>query len=131
MRCYRSALIGFLALSTVAVSAGALSPAAAQDQCFLVDQFQSWRAPDANTIYVRVLVDKYYRLDLGRACPAIKEPNVHLITVTRGPDRVCSAVDWDLSVSQGPPGFAVHCIVKTMTLLGPGEVAAIPKPFKP
>jgi hypothetical protein len=78
------------------------------------------------------LLDKYYRLDLAGTCPALRQPDAHLITHTRGPDTVCAAIDWDLKVSEGASfRFSEPCIVKTMTLLTPGEVAAIPKEFKP
>jgi hypothetical protein len=102
------------------------------DKCFRIEQFEGWRAPDAKTIYIRVLQDRFYRLDLAGACPALKQPDAHLITHTRGPDSVCSAIDWDLKVSEGASfQFSEPCIVKTMTYLSPGDVAAIPKEFKP
>jgi hypothetical protein len=120
------------------LAASLAAPAAAQpagppqNACFEIEQFQNWRAPDDRTIYIRVLFDKYYRLDLAGTCPALRMPDSHLITHTRGPDTVCSAIDWDLKVSEGPSfRFSEPCIVKTMTLLGPAEVAAIPKGFKP
>jgi len=127
-----------LFIAALLVSVGAASPASAQpetgpqNQCFRIEQFQSWRAPDAKTIYIRVLSDKYYRLDLAGACPALKMPDAHLITHTRGPDTVCSAIDWDLKVSEGPSfQFSEPCVVKTMTPLSAADVVAIPKQFKP
>ena len=127
----------------VAFPAAALSalcmPAFAQPQtvtapnaCFEIEQFQNWRAQDDKTIYIRVLMDKYFRLDLAQSCPALKMPDSHLITHTRGSDTVCSAIDWDLKVSEGPSfRFSEPCIVKTMTLLSPSDVAAIPRGIKP
>lgn len=115
----------------LSLSLACVGQAYGQSQCFLTGQFRSWRAPDTKTIYVRVLNDKYYRLDLTHSCEALKFPGSHLVTKTRGSDTVCSAVDWDLRVSLGPRGFAEHCNVKTMTLLNPKDVADIPKPFKP
>lgn len=101
-------------------------------RCFFINQFQDWRAPDAKTIIIRVNLHDYYRLDLAGSCALLKAPGSHLITRTRGPDTVCSAVDWDLSVSQSPPGAIPEpCIVKTMTPLTPAEIAAIPPKFKP
>jgi hypothetical protein len=126
---HRSLLLG-LALS-LCLPCVAQAQSAAGSQCFFVGQFRSWRAPDTKTIYIRILNDRFYRLDLARACQAVKYPGSHLITHTRGPDTVCSAVDWDLRVSEGRRGFSEPCIVKTMTLLSPKEVADIPKGFKP
>jgi hypothetical protein len=105
--------------------------AAASRSCFLIHDFQNWRAPDDKTLYIRVAGQRYYRLDMGTSCPEIKWPGAHLITKTRGTESVCSAVDWDLKVSPGPSGLAQSCIVKTMTPLTSAEVAAIPKAHRP
>lgn len=129
--------VGVLALTAATTAAGAqpapssTSPASSPNQCFYINQFQSWRAPDPKTIFIRVNLSKYYRLDLAGECPALMWPQSHLVTKTRGPDTVCSAIDWDLSVAQDPHGIPEPCIVKTMTLLTPDQVAAIPKKFKP
>jgi Family of unknown function (DUF6491) len=110
-------------------------PAAPKDTCFSMTQFENWKAPDAKTIYIRVNMNRYYRLGLAGTCSELTWPQSHLITHTRGPDMVCGPLDWNLSVSDstGPMGhgFAEPCIVKTMTELSPAQVAAIPKKFKP
>ena len=103
-----------------------------QNACFLINQFNGWKAPDTRTIFIRVGLDRFFRLDLANNCSLLAMPNVHLITKTRGPDLVCSAIDWDLSVSESPPGnIPQPCIVKKMTLLSPEEAAAIPPKFRP
>lgn len=100
--------------------------------CFFVTQLDQWRAPDAKTIYIRVNVNRFYRLDLGNECSRLQFPDTHLIMNVRGPDTICSAVDWDLKVSESGPGaIATPCIVKAMTELTPGEVLAIPPKFRP
>ncbi len=99
--------------------------------CFFANQFESWKAPDAKTIYIRVRMHDYYRLDLVSSCPMLLWPSSHLITEFHGSDTICSALDWDLKVSQGTHGSIEPCIVKTMTALTSDEVAAIPKKFKP
>jgi hypothetical protein len=103
----------------------------AAKSCFFSDQFEEWRAPDTKTIFIRVRPNSYYRLDLGYDCPQLKQPGAQLITKTPGAHMVCSPLDWDLSVSQSPSGIAVQCVVKAMTKLDAGQIAAIPKPFKP
>jgi hypothetical protein len=113
-----------------------ISPAAAQHPaqklCFRINQMQGWKAPDNKTIFIRVNVNQYFRLDLSASCPLLTFPDSHLITKVRGSDLICSAVDWDLSVAQSPPGaFPEACIVKQMTVLRPQEVAAIPPKFRP
>lgn len=114
-----------------AASAHAETPAAPPNQCFSIDQFQGWKSPDAKTIYIRVNISKFYRLDLAQSCAELKYPDSHLITRTIGPDMVCTALDWNLRVSIGATGISVPCIVKTMTLLTPQEAAAIPQGSRP
>ncbi len=99
--------------------------------CFFVNQFENWKAPDAKTIYIRVSMHNYYRLDLAGSCSELLWPDSHLITIFHGSDTVCSALDWDLQVGQGMHSIPEPCIVKTMTALTPDEAAAIPKKFKP
>jgi hypothetical protein len=100
--------------------------------CFLITQFENWKAPDDRTIFIRINTNRFYRLDLVSSCPALKFPDAFLITKTRGPSTVCSAIDWDLRVGQSGEGrFASPCIVKTMTPMTADEVSAIPKKFKP
>jgi Family of unknown function (DUF6491) len=106
-------------------------PAQTVRSCFFVNEFDSWRAPDANTIFIRTNVSRYFRLDLAQACPSLLWPDTHLIMNVRGPNTICSAVDWDLKVSSGIHGIPVGCIVKTMSPMTADEVAAIPKKFKP
>jgi hypothetical protein len=129
-----------LAITTILFAASVVSTAGAQpadapkrDRCFFVNQFENWRAPDNKTIYIRTTVSRYYRLDLAQTCSELQWPGAHLVMNVRGPDTICTALDWDLKVSTDPGihGMAVPCIVKSMTELSPDEAAAIPKKFKP
>jgi hypothetical protein len=125
-------IAGLLGLPAVTTGIADAQPATAQrNTCFFLSQFRQWKAPDDKTIYISVLPDRYYRLDLSGRCPALRWPASHLVTVFRGSDTVCSALDWDLKVSQAPNGIAEPCIVRQMTLLSPAEAAAIPPKFKP
>ena len=110
-----------------------LAPALADGtSCFPMHEFDTWRAQDAKTIFIRVEQTRYFRLDLGYACPFLTEKGVHLITKTTGSDQVCTPSDWDLGVSRDIPGsLPSRCIVKAMTPLSPAEADAIPKEFKP
>jgi hypothetical protein len=102
-----------------------------RQDCFFVDQLQSWRAPDPSTIYIRVRPDRYYRLDLAGQCTKLQWPGSHLITNSHGKSTICSPLDWDLRVSELTEGAPEQCVVHSMTRLDPAQVAAIPKPFKP
>ncbi len=125
-------LLGAVSLcATLPVLAQAPLPPAARNSCFYANEFQAWKAPDARTIYVRVNLHQYYRLDLASECASLLWPDTHLITHVRGSNAYCSAVDWDLQVAQGFHGAAEPCLVETMTELSPAEAAAIPAKFRP
>jgi hypothetical protein len=111
-----------------------LAPASADSakSCFPIREFDGWRAQDAKTIFIRVSQTRYYRLDLGAACPLVMDKGAHLITSSRGTSFMCGADDWDLKVSRDTIGsIPSPCIVKTMTPLTQAEADAIPKEFKP
>lgn len=110
---------------------GVTAIAADTTPCFFSRNFEGWKALDARTIYIRVNVRDYYRLDLASTCPTLLGPSTHLITKWHGSDSVCSALDWDLKVAQTGSEIATPCIVKKMTKLSPSEAAAIPPKFKP
>jgi hypothetical protein len=100
--------------------------------CFPVREFDGWRAQDAKTFFIRVSQTRYYRVDLGAACPLLTEKGVHLTTFVSGSSLICGPSDWDLRVSRDVPGsLPSHCIVKAMTPLSQAEADAIPKAFKP
>jgi hypothetical protein len=133
------ALVGAAPASAQPAPGAPQSPSAAQsrpapeNQCFPITGFENWRAPDSKTMYLRVNVNEYFRIDMSGECPELTYPDAHLITVWRGSSEVCGPLDWDLKVADGtgPGSFAVPCIVKNQTRLTPAEAAAIPKKFKP
>ncbi len=126
-------------LSMVLIAALSVSPVVlAQPQgsnrgqaCFFSRDFQQWRSPNPNTIYIRVGVNRFYRLDLSVPCPALQFPDAHLVSVFRGSDTVCAPIDWDLRVAQYPQGITEQCIVQAMTRLTPEQASAIPPRFRP
>ncbi len=126
-----SAAIFVLALSSVPALAQPAAPPPAAKQCFFTNQFETWRAPDARTINIRVRGNQYYRLGLGGECHALLDPGARLITTFRGTSTVCSPLDWDLKVSSGIGSPAIPCIVRTMTRLSPTEVAALTSKNRP
>ncbi len=111
--------------------ADAADPSFRHQSCFYISQFENWKAPDSKTIYIRAGLTRYYRLDMSYQCGSLTWPGAFLITKFRGSNSVCTALDWDIEVVDGPHGIPVPCIVKTMTELTPAEAAAIPRKFKP
>ena len=125
-------LFGLAIATAQALAEPAPRPAMKGPQCFSIRNFETWKALDDKTLYIRVFSRRYYRLDLAASCPRVTAPSSHLVTKWRGSSWVCSALDWDLRVSEDPVrGFESSCIVKSMTPLTDAEAAAIPRKFKP
>jgi hypothetical protein len=103
-----------------------------RQSCFFVNQFESWKAPDPNTIIIKVTSHRYFRLGLSGSCPRLMMIDTHLVMNVRGPDTICSPLDWDLRVNDSGPGaISTPCIVKSMTEMTPDEVSALPPKFRP
>ena len=125
----RIAFLTTLMIALIGLSQGA--HAEGERHCFFANQFENWKAADEKTLYIRVGVKRYFRLDLAGACRGVMWPNAYLITEFKGSNTVCSAIDWDLQVSQQPHGIPEGCIVAKMTELTPSEVEALPRKLKP
>jgi len=114
----------------------ALPPALAQapapkNECFFISQFETWKpGGDEKTMYIRVSGRRFYRLDLANRCSEMSWPGASLVNHFRG-STICSALDWDMKVSQGTGGFVAPCIVKKMTRLNDNEVAVLPAKQRP
>ena len=127
-----AAALGFAIAIPQALAQSSSPPATKGTQCFSTRNFESWKALDNKTLYIRTSGRRYYRLDLAASCPRVTAPSVHLITKWTSSTWVCSALDWDLRVSEEPDSrFQSACIVKSMTPLTDAEAAAIPRKFKP
>lgn len=128
----RKAMAAFAILAAGATPALAQQPVPSRRACFPIYEMRGWKAADTRTLYIKVDGNRIFRLDLAADCPLLRTPAAHLITNVRGSDLICSAVDWDLAVSEGPPAaMPEHCIVKQMTLLTPDEAAALPAKVRP
>ncbi len=125
---------GSTALVLMTAAALAQSPAPAtplKNECFFVRQFENWKSSaDEKTMYIRVGMRQFYRLDLANRCVDASQPDVALVSKFRS-DSVCSALDFDFKLRRSGIGITVPCIVKAMTPMTPQEVAALPKGQKP
>ncbi len=128
-----TAAVAGLALAALATSAMADPTAPSTKpapQCFYSHDWQGWKAaPDSKSIYIHVGVNQFYRIDFSDRCPTLQAPNAHLVTRPVN-DLICSAIELDLKVVD-QPGFAVPCIVSSITPLSPADVAALPKKLRP
>jgi hypothetical protein len=127
-RIVMAALAGAVLLP---VAADAQPPAQApKNECFFTSQLDNWRAAGDRAIIIKTRANRYYRLDMGARCPALTFPNPVMVNRFRGAS-ICSPLDWDIRISQGPGSIAMSCTVSKMTRLSPAEVAALPKGQKP
>jgi hypothetical protein len=127
-----STKLAALTALTLLASAPGQATAAPARQCFRMSEMQGWRAaPDARSFYMRVRTSDIYQVDLSSACPALRRPNVHLVTRPIN-DLVCSAVEFDLQVADNGPGaFPTPCIVSGFRRLSPDEAKALSKKMRP
>jgi hypothetical protein len=131
MRVASILVVAALAATAASLAADtAAGPDLRPADCFRPGSFQSWKAPDAKTIFIRVNHNRFYRLDLAGSCPMLTWPESHLVTHFDGTNMVCRALDWNIRVAL-PWSGSEACIVRRMTGLLPSEAAAIPKQFKP
>ncbi len=131
---WRLAMTVLVALAAGAYGAEAQpKPKPRAEACFLSRDWSNWKpSPDSRAIYLRVGVKQVFRVDLQSSCPELKAPDARLITKLRGGDWICSPLDLDLQVAEGPPpGFAVPCLVKGISQLTPDQIAALPKGSRP
>lgn len=123
--------LNLVALAAVLGAGSALAGApAARAPCFFLTQWEGWKSPSPDIIYLGVNMHDVYRVDLSAGSSQLQSPNVHLVSVNRGSSSICSAIDLDLKVADSM-GFAEPLIAKTLTKLTPEEIAAIPKKFRP
>ncbi len=135
MRLAVSATVATLALLTAAPSVLAdptpERPAtAATRQCFRINEWNGWRAPDARTLYIRVGGRDIWKIGLAHECGMLRSPSTHLVTRVRGSDEVCAPIDLDLSV-QDSGGFTEGCFIDSIRQLTPAEAAALDPKNRP
>ncbi len=138
-RSYVSAKSVVLGLAAVALLSFAATPSLADSRsasnadssCFAASQWNGWKSPSPSVIYLRVGVNDIYRLDLSYGSSELDEPDVHLISLLRGSDWICSPLDLQLAVADDSGGFREPLIVRSITRLTPAQIAAIPPKFRP
>ncbi len=126
--------------ATLALALAASGAAQAQDApkpekvarapCFWITQWRGWKAPNLHTLYLGVNMHDVYEVDLSGDSPTLRDPDAHLVSISRGSDSVCSAIDLQLTVAE-PFGIREPLIAKALFKLTPEQVAAIPPKYRP
>ena len=127
-----SAAAGLIAAATAVIAGGAATAAPPErTPCFYITQWQGWKAPSENVIYLGVNMHDVYRVDLSAGSSQLMSPGVHLVSKIRGSSSICSALDLQLEVADTSGAFSSPLIASKLTKLTPEEVAAIPKKYNP
>jgi hypothetical protein len=127
-----SALGACLVAGSLGFASQALSATPTQtDRCFLATDWEGWKSPNPNTIYVRVGVSRIYELDLSSGSNQLQEPAMHLVSQIRGSQWICDPLDLQLQIADDHGAFQEPLIVKSITRLTPEQIAAIPKKYLP
>lgn len=133
----KTTLLAHAAVVAAALALGAGSASAApypgpanMSPCFRTTDWQGWRAPSPDVLYLRVRMHDVYQVDLSASAPELMWPTNHLVSRVRGSPMVCSAIDLDLAVAD-TNGFSSPLFPKSIRKLTAEEVAAIPKKYRP
>lgn len=126
-----AAAVSALALTAVAAPSGAAAATNSlpAKSCFRASDWENWRSPSPDVLYLRVRSKDVYRVDLAAGSSRLDGVGTYLISNVRS-SMVCSPLDLDLSVAD-PVGFSMRLIPKSITKLTPEEVAAIPAKYRP
>ena len=127
----RSILFGgalaLTALAALPAAAASGEDSSSRHPCFFINQWQGWKASNANTIYLRVNLSDIYRADLSAGSQQLTWPgSYHLVSKVVGSNSVCTPLDLQLAVSDSH-GFYQPLIVKSLTKLTREEIAALPR----
>lgn len=127
-----SRLAGALALG-VTLAAGlaqAQPPAKPQtNQCFVRRNINGFAAPNDRTLYVRVGVRDFWRLDLMNDCTGLTFRNAVGLEDRPASAWICSPLDATVIIRQ--TGITLRCPVSAIHKLTPEEAAALPKHDRP
>ena len=129
-------LILFILTTLVAFDTAAMAQSEAGEvgkqprTCFSPNSWAGWRAPDNQTIYIRVGMRDIYRLDLAGSYPGLRSGGAYLIQRHRGISTICSPLDFDLRLSV-TPGQSTPIIVRSMTRLNASDAASLPANARP
>jgi hypothetical protein len=128
----RAATFALLGVGMMAALCGgqAYAQDVASGACFYGRDMEEWKSPDPHTMYVSVNPGRTYRVTFNQPCSPLSYVDARIITKFHGPDSVCGPMDWDLHVSDRE-GNRQACMVSSMSLMTPAEVAAIPSKYRP
>ena len=133
-----AALVGTAAFAAKEAKPSPLGPAPAAGtglptgQCIRSHDIRNHTIADRNTMLISVegRRDKTYRITVDGACLGGATSSDPIITRNPpGSHIICKPIDMDLAISKG--GFPSQCLVRSIVLMSPDEVAALPRKLRP
>lgn len=99
-------------------------------QCIFVRNIINYASDDADRLYIRVAVNRVYRLDLFAPCPELPWAERAIgIRSFGGSSWICDPIDAEIIVRNH--GFHDRCQVRAITELSPDQIKALPKRAQP
>ncbi len=119
------------ALALPAATTNAQPPAAPTGQeCFLTRNINGFNAPDDKTLYIRVGVNDYWRVDLMIPCTGLTfRQRIGIEAIPSANSWICQPIQ--AQVVYRDTGIAQRCPVSGLHKLTPAEYAALPKRDRP
>jgi len=121
------AALAALALPGVATNAQPQAPAG--QQCFYTRSINGFQAPNDHTLYIRVGVNDYWRVDLMTACTGLTWRQTLGLESAAGSPFICSPIQ--AQVVFRDTGVRRVCPVSGLHKLTPAEFEALPKRYRP
>jgi len=119
----------FVASAALALlAAGPLADAAPSngETCFRLTDIGGSKLDGPSTLYVRVNGNRVFRIDFENPCETATSYTVVLHPFTNN-DQICRAIELNVHVRD----TGESCVPKSLTLLTPAEVAALPAKVRP
>ena len=102
-------------------------PAHAPSACFNLNNVQSTRVPDDRNMYFRADSGRTYHIEFGTDCPNATNYVLILHPFDNNAQDICRAIELDVRVRD----TGAICIPKSLSVLSPAEVAALPPNARP
>ena len=115
----------------LAASAAQADTKPANSRCFAANTWRAWTANQAgDALFLRMDNNDVYRVELVPGSHARKYPGTFLVNQVRGSNWICSHLDLDLTLADDI-GVRQPLIARSMRLMTPAEVAALPPKERP
>ena len=131
MRTLRTLLAGLAAGAAALAVAVPVSAREGGPDCFLLTQWDGWRAQDARTINLRIRPDQVFQISLYSDCPTLLTTTDGIgVTPVGGQGEICRASDIN-PISVRDKHLTEQCPVRSVRRLSPAEIAALPPKARP